>query len=295
MARKGAEAAPPTLAADHKKSKPKKKFVAPNPGTLAYDVLESLKQRMGTDKSLVKRIQQGTNSPSASGIRTRRRELVDAGFVEHFGANGRGEKIWRVVPEAQRKCNEINSKARSARPESPNVTMSETKEEGKQVVLKLSHCGELMVQSKDIVGWWHPIPIKLWRRIVGFHHAISKASKAESVSYHRWNPKTEEYDTIIPYQVSAGRGLAVSTNWEDPKNVELLNRYAAKHGQEFFPACTIHTHVDASAFESGTDAGDETDLPGWHITIGHLLTYPDMHLHCLPPAEVAEDQITHLH
>ena len=131
-----------------------------------------------------------------------------------------------------------------------------------------------------ISGWFHPIKLSLWSRIVTFHRAISLAHKAESVSYHRWNEKGKCYDTILPSQVSTQRGLSVSTNWEDDKNKKLLDDYGAKWGRDFFPACTIHTHVNASAFESGTDAGDERDWPGWNITLGHLINHRVYDLHC---------------
>lgn len=156
--------------------------------------------------------------------------------------------------------------------------MSATASEPKSI--KMPHCGELLIDKDRISGWFHPIRLSLWSRIIGFHTAISKAHKAESVSYHRWNSKNSCYDTIIPYQVTESPGLSVSTDWQDPRNQKLLDEYGAKHGRDFFPACTIHTHVDASAFESGTDAHDEADWPGWHITLGHLLTHENYDLHC---------------
>jgi len=167
---------------------------------------------------------------------------------------------------------------------SKNTTTSsepaeETKEEP-EVAVALAHCGEFAVKEKQVSGWFHPIKMNLWMKILGFHREISKRHNAESVSYHRWNPRKNEYDTIIPFQDSTGKGLAVDVKWDDPRNRKLLDEYAAENGQEFFPCCTIHTHVDAAAFESGTDAGDEEDLPGWHITIGHLLTKKKIDLDC---------------
>jgi|TARA_R110002167_G_scaffold114830_4_gene288867 hypothetical protein len=140
----------------------------------------------------------------------------------------------------------------------------------KSVELRLPHCGELEVKDSKIDGWFHPISMTQWRQIVGFHKYASVTYNSETVSYHRWNPLISKYDTIIPHQVTAKAGLSVKTDWTDPKNVELLDQYGKTWGVDFFPACTIHTHVAAGAFESGTDAGDEEDLPGWHITLGHL-------------------------
>lgn len=153
-----------------------------------------------------------------------------------------------------------------------------SKEDHKE--LKLSHCGELFVNKDVISGWFHPIRLSLWSRIVGFHRTISLENKAESVSYHKWNTKSKCYHTIIPFQVSTKGGLSVTTNWEDLRNKQLLDNYGQKWGRDFFPACTIHTHVDASAFESGTDAGDEQDWPGWHVTLGHLISHPYYSIHC---------------
>jgi len=129
-------------------------------------------------------------------------------------------------------------------------------------------------------GSFHPIPLTLWNAIVGFHRAISIRDDAESVSYHRWHEPSKCYHTLIPWQTTDQHGLSVSVKWGDPRNVALLDAYSKKFGEEFLPACTIHTHVDAQAFESGTDAGDEREAPGWHITLGHLLSREKYHLHC---------------
>ena len=158
--------------------------------------------------------------------------------------------------------------------------MTDTATEIDHKELKLPHCGELSVNKDMISGWFHPLKLSLWSRIVTFHRTISLAHRAESVSYHRWNQKTKCYDTIIPFQISAKKGLSVDTNWEDERNKKLLDDYGQKWGRDFFPACTIHTHVDISAFESGTDAGDEKDWPGWHITLGHLISHPTYDIHC---------------
>ena len=168
---------------------------------------------------------------------------------------------------------EIN-KARNAPPDKKVVTEIEN------VSIELKHCGEFLIKKSEIVGWFHPIPLVTWARIIGFHRHISLTNNSESVSYHRFNPISGKYDTIIPYQISSKNGLHVNTPWDSSKNKTLLDRYAQRHKTEFFPANTIHTHVNASAFESGTDAGDEEDLPGWHITLGHLRSYLDYEIHC---------------
>ena len=123
-----------------------------------------------------------------------------------------------------------------------------------------------------IKGDFNKINFELWQAIIGFHRQVSINLDAESVSYHKWNEVLQEYVTIIPWQTTSKHGLHVDVNWTDPRNQSLLDEFGQRFGEEFFPACTIHTHVDASAFESGTDAKDEADNPGWHITLGKLIS-----------------------
>jgi hypothetical protein len=167
------------------------------------------------------------------------------------------------------------SKANPQNPTKSLMTSSKTKmapEKPKEesIHLQLEHCGEFLIKEDVITGWFHPIPLSTWRKIIGFHKSFSLKYHAETVSYHRWNPKIEDYDTIIPHQKTQAPGLSVNTDWQNPLNIALLDEYAAENGQDFFPACTIHTHVATSAFESGTDAADEEEQAGWHITLGHL-------------------------
>lgn len=125
-----------------------------------------------------------------------------------------------------------------------------------------------------IQGTFHPIPLDLWQAIIGFHRQCSINLNAESVSYHRWCADEGRYHSLIPWQTTSKHGLSVNVVWTDPRNAALLDAYGETYGTEFFPACTIHTHVDTHAFESGTDARDEKETAGWHITLGHLVSKP---------------------
>lgn len=138
---------------------------------------------------------------------------------------------------------------------------------------------EMTCDADGFHGRFHPIQDTLWQAIIGFHRQVSINLDGESVSYHKWNEQSQDYDTIIPWQKTASGGLSVNVNWNDPRNKQLLDDFARLRGYDFFPACTIHTHVDSSAFESGTDAADERDNPGWHITLGKLVTYNRYHFH----------------
>ena len=131
---------------------------------------------------------------------------------------------------------------------------------------------DMRLDNGMIKGNFHPICLSLWKCIIGFHRQISINMNAESVSYHVWDPKSRQYHTIIPYQKTSVHGLSVSVNWEDSRNKQLLDEYGKRFERDFFPACTIHTHVDSGAFESGTDARDEEENPGWHITLGNLVS-----------------------
>jgi len=139
--------------------------------------------------------------------------------------------------------------------------------------LRIQIAGAAMdVTPGRLAGTFHPIPLPLWQAIIGFHRQVSINHLAESVSYHHWHAGERRYHTIIPWQRSTGQGLSVSLDWTSKPNAELLDAYAALYKEDFFPACTIHTHVDTMAFESGTDARDEAENPGWHITLGKLVS-----------------------
>jgi hypothetical protein len=143
------------------------------------------------------------------------------------------------------------------------------------VPFKLAGCEMSITPDFKIKGDFHKLSFELWQAIIGFHRQVSINLDGESVSYHKWNENLQEYVTIIPWQTSHKHGLHVDVKWTDPRNQELLDEYGKRFGEEFFPACTIHTHVDASAFESGTDAKDEEHNPGWHITLGKLISAKD--------------------
>lgn len=142
----------------------------------------------------------------------------------------------------------------------------------------MPHCGNFTVTRNLVSGSFKPIPLPLWHAIIGFHRQVSIDHHAESLSCHRWCVEEGRYHTLIPFQRSQGHGLSVGVNWGSPANAALLDGYGQMYGREFLPACTIHTHVDISAFESGTDAKDEESAPGWHITLGKLLQYKEYDL-----------------
>ncbi len=141
--------------------------------------------------------------------------------------------------------------------------------------VKVTLAGAAFEISKNrVAGSFWSIPLPLWKATIGFHREISLRHHAESMTYHRWHTKTGQYHSFIPYQTTRRNGLSVTCNLSSPENIALLDAYGREHGEDFMQGvCTIHTHVDVSAFESGTDANDEKSLPAWHITLGKLISH----------------------
>ena len=150
--------------------------------------------------------------------------------------------------------------------------MSEPVEPPKPINVRVTGA-MLTIYEGRVEGCLHAIPLPLWQAIIGFHRQASINWSAETVSYHRWSEKEQRYHTLIPFQNTTKHGLHIDLQWTDPRNAELLDAYGREHGEDFLPASSIHTHVNTGAFESGTDAADEAGMPGWHITLGHLITH----------------------
>lgn len=147
------------------------------------------------------------------------------------------------------------------------------------VKFEMPHCGKFTLKKDGLYCAMNKIPLTLWEKIIGFHRMVSIKIQGESVSYHRWHDELKEWHSLIPWQNSKSNSLTVKTPWRDERNKKLLDDYGKKYKQDFFPWCTIHTHVDSGAFESGEDANDEEDVPGWHITLGRLLTAKEYNVH----------------
>jgi hypothetical protein len=176
--------------------------------------------------------------------------------------NGRGKGVTSLIQHQK------NQSQKSTTKQEAKVQMNQRE----PVTFKIAGAEMSIGHDLKINGEFHKISYELWQAIIGFHRQISIDLDGESVTYHKWNDNLKEYITIIPWQKTTKHGLHVDVNWLDPRNQELLDEFGKRFGEEFFPACTIHTHVDSSAFESGTDAKDEKDNPGWHITLGNLIS-----------------------
>ena len=90
-----------------------------------------------------------------------------------------------------------------------------------------------------------------------FFRHIWNEMKTESSVYILYNRKDSEFKLFAPEQYVTG----VAVNHK-------LDRSKLPNG--FTPVGTIHSHCNFSAFHSGTDRHDAAQMPGLHITIGHV-------------------------
>ena len=100
------------------------------------------------------------------------------------------------------------------------------------------------------------LPYKDIKKVTDFFAHIADSLSSEVVVYLYYNPETKKYDFIPPSQEVTGASITYGT------------MPVAKKG--FKPLGTIHSHVDMSAFHSGTDENDQATFDGIHITVGKV-------------------------
>lgn len=109
------------------------------------------------------------------------------------------------------------------------------------------------------------IPYELFRSVVAWQRSIAAKYNCESTtSLFLIDGK---WEAVSFYQENHQNSMTADVDYVDnEKNKELLDKYA-----DHSPVhATIHNHVKSGAGQSGRDAADEKNLPGPHITIGHL-------------------------
>lgn len=176
--------------------------------------------------------------------------------------------------------------------------------------INFSHVAAIasLENSRDL---FHPVPISLWNAIIGFHRLVGLVHAAECVTFHKWSQKDGRYHTIIPWQNSTphphvehkephpldhsrergyiemhnslieefggnrrGAGIAPKTidfSWDDPRNVALLDEYRSISGEDFLPACIVHSRVNSPAAPIHPACIDR-ESSGWLISIGRTLS-----------------------
>lgn len=106
-----------------------------------------------------------------------------------------------------------------------------------------------------------------------FRHGVDKFDSEVQLRL-AYNENTGEWCAVsFPQKVRRG-ALAVKeikTDALTPTQREQRDSATSQMYQQGFTLNgTIHSHCNASAFQSGTDEKDETNQPGVHITLGHV-------------------------
>lgn len=120
---------------------------------------------------------------------------------------------------------------------------------------KIGFTGGVFTWEGDI------IPAKLISQATHFFRRILAKYKAEAEVLITKNSETKEFKLFVPYQrVNHGGVKSVY----EPTHIE----------RGWTVVGSIHSHCDFSAFHSGTDTGDASDMDGVHFTIGMLQNDP---------------------
>ena len=108
-----------------------------------------------------------------------------------------------------------------------------------------------------------PLPYKLFLQTSGFFSWASKTLDTEArVDFFLVDGV---WKAVCFNQTTQGQ-LDVEIDFESRSNKELLTDSIVEAKKRFH--CTIHSHNDIGASQSGTDVNDEIGKRGWHITLG---------------------------
>lgn len=118
---------------------------------------------------------------------------------------------------------------------------------------------ELEPQKPFLKLRYPKIPQELLEQVVGFFSAIQKKYDSEAYVCLVWNKETKAYEVVCPPQDISGGHV----NYEMPQ----LPPHLMMVGD-------IHSHVNMSAFASGTDEHDEEHRPGVHLVVGRISQEP---------------------
>lgn len=118
--------------------------------------------------------------------------------------------------------------------------------------------------------WRGPeIPKDEWRQVMEFFKWTQKQHNSEAQVLGYVNAMTNQIKFWAPRQIG-GTGMTSRSPDSPEKQKELLERFPPGEGWRLW--MSVHHHVTASAFQSGTDLHDELEQfgQGLHITLGHL-------------------------
>lgn len=108
------------------------------------------------------------------------------------------------------------------------------------------------------------IPHALWEQVVCFLRWSQRKHRDEAMVTFFFNAKENKWAAeIFPQR---GRGMTVELLEKDSEYTTLR----AKYGKDWTQCGSVHHHCTMKAFMSGTDADDERDRDGVHITLGEI-------------------------
>lgn len=109
-----------------------------------------------------------------------------------------------------------------------------------------------------------PLPYKLFLQTSGFFAWASKTLDSEArVDFFL----VDGIWKVVCFNQTTQGQLDVEIDFESSSNAELLTDSIKEAKKRFH--CTIHSHNDIGASQSGTDVDDEKGKRGWHITLGN--------------------------
>lgn len=119
-------------------------------------------------------------------------------------------------------------------------------------------------------------PYEQWLQVVGFHRWSYKTFKQETHLSH-FITKDNQFITLPFHQTVSGMTIKIDLQTEE--NQQLLRSLEEQYGIDIggFHG-TTHNHVNANAYQSGTDKHDEENQQGVHFTLGNL-GQKDMSIH----------------
>ena len=132
------------------------------------------------------------------------------------------------------------------------------------------------VETKHTYTWTGPrIDVAKWREVQAFFRYVNNTYKSEAVCRIFINNKLGTWAFwAFPQEVKPGlEALEV-----DGGELRQAQRAQFRNSEGWEAFGSIHSHCNASAFQSGTDRKDESTNDGIHVTIGRV-SDPKMDMH----------------
>lgn len=101
-----------------------------------------------------------------------------------------------------------------------------------------------------------------------FFRQVFDKIRSESYLTILYNEKEKSYKLYCPKQIVSHGSVDYGNYGTDAK--AAYDAIAPKDREGWTVIGTIHSHCDFDAFHSGTDTGDEAQMDGIHITLGHV-------------------------